>query len=66
MARFTFPTNPQLNDIYQPDFGSAYQWNGYAWDRIGQLFATASISGNAETASLSLNSISSSYSTYAV
>lgn len=60
MARFTFPTNPQLNDIYQPDFGSAYQWNGYAWDRIGQLFATASISGNAETASYALFALDAS------
>ena len=38
---FSFPSNPSVNDTSSQN-GRLYQWNGYAWDLVGNVAAHAS------------------------
>ena len=37
MAAFSFPTNPELNQVYEQPDGSKYTWTGYAWVAQGPV-----------------------------
>lgn len=56
---FSFPSNPSLNQQSTQN-GRLYQWNGYAWDLVGNVAGHASThaSGGSDALTISSSQIS--------